>query len=222
MVLPMSLQQKIAEEAEAKKNGDMDQIAVPGPHNEERKNAERKMRRASIAAGVMSALAKQGSLPTPDTGQKLPKEVRKSQKRDPKRTSSIKAALKQNFRSSIFSSGLSGIMSMPSGMNIPFLDAKGSSGIPSMGISSPLSKLHFMNFSYLLLWLYPPIISRPKCICMSLLVICLELVLNLAYNGESKNPSSSEVKYFACTSNADKTSRDSKSNVCFRCERFIY
>ena len=137
MVLPISLQEKIAEEAEARTKGDADQVAVSGSNYEEKKMAERKMRRASIAVGVMSTLAKkQGSLVAPAKDPLPPQEVKRPQKRDPKRTSSIKAALKQNFRSSIFSSGLSGMISMPSGINVPFLDAKGSSGISSMGILS--------------------------------------------------------------------------------------
>ena len=140
VVLPMSLQERIAEEAEARKKGDVDQIAVPGMNTEEKKIAERKMRRASIAVGVMSALAKQGSITMPAADERPPAEKRKPQKRDAKRTSSIKAALKQNFRSSIFGSGLSGMISIPSGINIPFLDPKGSSGIPSIGTLSSSSK----------------------------------------------------------------------------------
>lgn len=153
MVLPVSLQERIAEEAEAKKKGSLDDLPVTGLNNEERKNAERKMRRASIAVGVMSALAKQGSLIASSSGQNPSEEIKKPQKRETKRNSSIKATIKQNFRSSIFSSGLSGIVSMPSGINIPFLDAKGSSGISSTG---PFPLLHVLsNF------------LQPSCITLS-------------------------------------------------------
>ena len=134
MVLPQSLQEKMTEEAEAKKTSKANRTAVQGIDGEERKRDERKNRRASIAVGVMSAIAKQGLVLNPSVKRIAAEGAAPAKQRRSQRNSSLKAALKQNFRSSIFTGAVSGLANMPSGIKIPFLDSQASSGISSAGL----------------------------------------------------------------------------------------
>lgn len=137
VVLPQCLQEKIAEEAGAMEKGGLSQPGIPGHNSEERKVAERKMRRASIAVGVMSAIAKQGALlnaaakkaPASDQCSATPKEKQAQKK------TSIKESIKQNFRSSIFAGGSPGLIGTASGLKAPFLDSQ-----LSIGASSPAGR----------------------------------------------------------------------------------
>lgn len=64
IVLPVSLQEQIADESDAKQAAKHKHKAALAQDTSDRKREERTMRRASLAVGVLNSLSKQGSLPS--------------------------------------------------------------------------------------------------------------------------------------------------------------
>ena len=123
-MLPLSLQEKIADEAAARKATQHGRADSLPQTTEARKAAERNVRRASIAVGVMSTLSKQASLPPPATAP--PAQPAGS----PRRSSRMKKHSLTEPSASALTANLSGV---------PMLDAHGSGGIPAGGGDAPAS-----------------------------------------------------------------------------------